>query len=105
MLLQVEHRLSPERYTSTLAWQEECQRRLIEDNSVRDRLILVEHEEVYTLGRSVPAPTENLPISKATNRLVEWIEVGRGGKSTFHGPGQLVAYPIFSLERHGRDIH
>ena len=105
MLLEVEHRLSPERYTSTLARQEECQRALIEDPGLPDRLILVEHEEVYTVGRSVEIPTENLPTNKAIGRAVDWIEIGRGGKSTFHGPGQLVIYPIFSLERHGRDVH
>lgn len=103
--LEVENRLSPERYTSTLARQEECQRELIESPELPDRLILVEHEEVYTVGRTVEIPAENRPVNRSTGREVEWIEIGRGGKATFHGPGQLIAYPIFSLERHGRDVH
>ncbi|HKW04106.1 MAG TPA: lipoyl(octanoyl) transferase LipB [Nitrososphaerales archaeon] len=61
-------------------------------NEVRDTLILVEHDHVITLGRSSHVEnvlTKDLPI----------FEIERGGDVTYHGPGQLVAYPIFSLEK------
>ncbi len=64
---------------------------------IPDTLILVEHPHVYTLGRKAPAVIE-LPED------VPSIRIERGGDITYHGPGQLVAYPIFSLEAHGLDI-
>lgn len=67
-----------------------------------EKLILVEHPPVYTVGRG--ASDENL--RGAPERLgVPVYRVGRGGDATFHGPGQIVGYPILSLEREGRDVH
>jgi len=65
---------------------------------IPDRLILTEHEEVYTLGRKFQA--QNLPAPGA----VPVVPVERGGDITFHEPGQLVAYPIFWLPPARRDI-
>jgi lipoate-protein ligase B len=74
-------------------------RKLSGDES--DYLLLVEHEPVYTLGRAADAAD----LQGADRRLgVAAVRVGRGGGVTFHGPGQLVAYPIVDLARVGRDV-
>ncbi len=68
---------------------------------VPDTVVLVEHEPVITLGRRTDEAAE-LHVPRGVN--VEVVETNRGGKSTFHGPGQLVCYPILDLNRHGRDL-
>src|SRR5688500_7725973 len=70
-----------------------------------DILLLVEHPPVVTLGRS--AKSQNLVSSPEylASRGVELFEVERGGDVTFHGPGQLVGYPIIDLKRHKLDLH
>ncbi|HYN83015.1 MAG TPA: lipoyl(octanoyl) transferase LipB [Gemmatimonadaceae bacterium] len=70
-----------------------------------DILLLVEHPPVVTLGRS--AKSRNLVSSPEylASRGVELFEVERGGDVTFHGPGQLVGYPIIDLKRHKVDLH
>ena len=66
-----------------------------------DTVILLEHEPVVTLGRRTDEAAElHLPDDVD----VEVVETNRGGKSTYHGPGQLVCYPILDLNRHGRDL-
>lgn len=68
----------------------------------RDHLLLLEHEPVYTLGRGA----EEADLQGAPERLgVPVFRVGRGGGATYHGPGQLVAYPLLRLDHHGRDVH
>lgn len=82
--------------------QDYFERRLA--GQVPDTLILTEHEHVYTLGRN--AHTDHL-LAGAVDleaRGVDVVEVDRGGDITYHGPGQLVAYPILDLEHHGRDV-
>jgi lipoyl(octanoyl) transferase len=66
-----------------------------------DTLLLLEHEPVVTLGRRTQETELHLPGSVE----VDVVESDRGGKSTYHGPGQLVCYPIVDLNRHGRDLH
>lgn len=67
-----------------------------------DYLLVLEHEPVYTLGRGA----DDQDLRGADQRLsVPAFRVGRGGGVTFHGPGQLVAYPIVALSRGGRDVH
>lgn len=66
-----------------------------------DTVILLEHEPVVTLGRRTDEAAEvHLPEGVD----VEIVETNRGGKSTYHGPGQLVCYPILDLNRYGRDL-
>lgn len=77
------------------AW--ELQRQLAEvraQQQIDDTLILLEHPDTFTLGRS--AHSEHLLLSReeCANRGIQVIDVDRGGDITYHGPGQLVAYPI-----------
>lgn len=66
-----------------------------------DTVILLEHQPVVTLGRRTDEAAEvHLPEGVD----VDVVETNRGGKSTYHGPGQLVCYPILDLNRHGRDL-
>jgi lipoyl(octanoyl) transferase len=65
-----------------------------------DTVLLLEHPPVITLGRRAEEGELHLPASAE----VEVVETDRGGKSTFHGPGQLICYPILDLNRHGRDV-
>lgn len=68
-------------------------------------LVLVEHTPVITLGRSSRAEHLLLTPAQLAARGVEVHESNRGGDVTFHGPGQLVAYPVMALDRIGRDLH
>jgi lipoyl(octanoyl) transferase len=65
-----------------------------------DTVLLLEHPPVVTLGRRTEPGELHLP----EGAKVEIVETDRGGKSTYHGPGQLVCYPIFDLARHGQDV-
>ena len=65
-----------------------------------DTVIFLEHPPVVTLGRR----TADGELLVPDGAEVEVVETDRGGKSTFHGPGQLVCYPILDLNRHGRDV-
>ena len=71
---------------------------------IPDTLLLLEHPHVYTLGRN--AKRENLLISEERLAALgaQLFEIDRGGDITYHGPGQLVGYPIFDLTQHRRDI-
>jgi len=70
-----------------------------------DFLIFVEHEPVITLGRGWKGGNLLMPIERYEEMGFEVHRVTRGGDVTYHGPGQLVAYPVFDLTRHGKDIH
>jgi lipoyl(octanoyl) transferase len=84
------------------AW--ELQRSLagaVSQGAVPDTILLLEHPPVVTLGRRTD---EGAELHVPEHADVEVVETNRGGKSTFHGPGQLVCYPILDLKRHGRDV-
>jgi lipoyl(octanoyl) transferase len=70
-----------------------------------DVLLLVEHPPVVTLGRGTKAGNLVGSTALLQARGVELFEVERGGDVTYHGPGQLVGYPIFDLKTHRRDLH
>ena len=83
------------------AWQ--LQQTLADDvgsGALPDTVLLLEHPPVVTLGRRTDPGELHIPPEAA----VEIVETDRGGKSTYHGPGQLVCYPIFDLARHGQDV-
>ena len=72
---------------------------------IPDLLLLLEHPPVYTKGRrSTP---DELPMGEDWYRMqgIEVTDTDRGGRVTYHGPGQLVGYPIVDLEPYGRDVH
>jgi len=73
----------------------------VAQGAIPDTVLLLEHPPVVTLGRRTDETAE-LHIPDAAS--VDVVETDRGGKSTFHGPGQLVCYPILDLRRHGRDV-
>jgi lipoyl(octanoyl) transferase len=72
----------------------------VSQGAIPDTVVFLEHPPVVTLGRR--ADTGELHVPEGTD--VEVVETDRGGKSTFHGPGQLVCYPILDLQRHGKDV-
>jgi lipoate-protein ligase B len=92
-------------YAEALELQRSIARDRISGAISQDVLLLMEHPPVVTLGRS--SKEKNLTASPEflESRGVELFEVERGGDVTFHGPGQLVGYPIIDLKRHRQDLH
>ena len=90
-------------YAEVLEFQRSLQQALI-NGSGEDTLILCEHTPVITLGRSTKE--ESLLVTRETfaTHGIEVFEIERGGDATFHGPGQLVAYPILDLTKKRRDV-
>jgi lipoyl(octanoyl) transferase len=72
----------------------------VSQGAIPDTVVFLEHPPVVTLGRRTGHDELHVPDGAE----VEVVETDRGGKSTFHGPGQLVCYPILDLNRHGRDV-
>ncbi|HVN84617.1 MAG TPA: lipoyl(octanoyl) transferase LipB [Candidatus Binatia bacterium] len=94
-------RLGRMEYGAALALQEELRAARLADR-LPDQLLLVEHGPVYTLGRGADAAD----LRGADARLgVPVFRVSRGGGGTFHGPGQVIAYPIVKLCGADRDVH
>jgi lipoyl(octanoyl) transferase len=72
----------------------------VSQGAIPDTVIFCEHPPVVTAGRR----TERTELHIPAESKVEIVETDRGGKSTYHGPGQLVCYPILDLRRHGKDV-
>jgi len=91
-------------YAMGLKYQEELVERRRADE-IPDQLLLLEHPHVITLGTS--AHEEHVLVGEEERRLlgIELFETGRGGDVTYHGPGQLVGYPILDLKPDRRDLH
>jgi lipoyl(octanoyl) transferase len=84
------------------AW--DLQKRLADERArgtIGDVLLLVEHEPVLTLGRHADETHVRATAAELDGRGIELIRVERGGEVTYHGPGQLVAYPVLALSRRG----
>jgi lipoyl(octanoyl) transferase len=89
------------RFADALALQEEIVARKRYDPRSEDQLLLLEHEAVYTIGRT----PDRSSLLGATHLLHPLFSINRGGQATYHGPGQLMGYPIIDLRRCGQDLH
>jgi lipoyl(octanoyl) transferase len=88
-------------FTGAVALQEEIVAKKREDHLSVDELLLLEHEPVYTIGRT-PDKSSLLGAAHLPHPL---FSINRGGQATYHGPGQLMGYPIIDLRRCGQDLH
>lgn len=88
-------------YEMALSWQEQLVEAKVAELEGEDVMLLLEHDPVYTIGRS----PDRSSLGFAEGGTVPVVETNRGGKATYHGPGQLVGYPLFDLRRGGRDLH
>jgi lipoyl(octanoyl) transferase len=98
-------------FARALELQEELVAKKREDASLEDQLLLLEHEPVYTIGRT---PDRSSLSATGQIRRGEFgsahlphplFSINRGGQATYHGPGQLMGYPIVDLRRSGQDLH
>jgi len=86
--------------------QKKARRQGIEpETEMNDLLLFVEHPHVYTLGKSGNSAHLLKGIEELSSIQAEYIEIDRGGDITYHGPGQIVGYPILDLDRHFTDVH
>ncbi len=88
-------------FAQALALQEELAAKKREDASLEDQLLLLEHEPVYTIGRT----PDRSSLLGSTHLPHPVFSINRGGQATYHGPGQLMGYPIIDLRRCGQDLH
>jgi lipoyl(octanoyl) transferase len=95
------HWLGRTDFANALALQEEIVAKKRADPSHPDELLLLEHEPVYTIGRT-PDQSSLLGAAHLPHPL---FAINRGGQATYHGPGQLMGYPIIDLRGCGQDLH
>jgi lipoyl(octanoyl) transferase len=88
-------------FRDALALQEDFVTKKRRDHSLGEELLLLEHDAVYTIGRT-PNKSSLLGELHLPHPL---FSVNRGGQATYHGPGQLMGYPIVDLRRYGQDLH
>lgn len=88
-------------FDAALAMQEEIVARKIAAPDVADELLLLEHEPVFTMGRT----PDRSSLGDETRLPHPLMKINRGGQATYHGPGQLVGYPLIDLRRRGQDLH
>lgn len=88
-------------FAQALAWQEKLAREKYAEPNAPDELWLLEHEPVYTIGRT----PERSSLRGATHLPYPLFPINRGGQATYHGPGQLIGYFLIDLRRYGQDLH
>lgn len=81
--------------------QEEIVARKAVDSGAPDEVLLLEHDSVFTIGRTLDRSSLRDPERLPAPLVV----IGRGGQATWHGPGQLVGYPLLDLKTRGQDLH
>ena len=89
------------RFEDALALQEKIVAEKIADASRADEVLLLEHEPVFTIGRT----PDQSSLRDAAQLPHPVVQINRGGQATYHGPGQLVGYPILDLQTRGKDLH
>jgi lipoyl(octanoyl) transferase len=88
-------------FGKAFALQDQLVARKQSDDSLGDELLLLEHDPVYTIGRT----PDQSSLRGATHLPHPLFPINRGGQATYHGPGQLIGYPIIDLRRCGQDLH
>jgi lipoyl(octanoyl) transferase len=88
-------------FLDALAMQEKLVAEKRADHSLGDELLLLEHEPVYTIGRT----PDQTSLRGVTHLPYPLVPINRGGQATYHGPGQLIGYPIINLRQCGQDLH
>jgi lipoyl(octanoyl) transferase len=88
-------------FADALALQEKLVAGKQADHSLGDELLLLEHEPVYTIGRT----PDQSSLRDADHLPYPLFPINRGGQATYHGPGQLIGYPIIDLRTCGQDLH
>jgi lipoyl(octanoyl) transferase len=88
-------------FGDALALQEELVAKKRADQSLGDELLLLEHDPVYTIGRT----PDQSSLRGASHLPHPLFPINRGGQATYHGPGQLIGYPIIDLRNCGQDLH
>lgn len=91
-------------YHKALKLQEDLLR-LRQNKKINDTLLLLEHNPVITMGTTANEKNILVQHDILVQQGIDTFNINRGGDVTFHGPGQLVGYPIFNLENHGKDLH
>lgn len=94
------HLSEPLSYEKGLELQRDTVARILAQEQP-ESILLVEHEPVYTIGRQ----RDQSSLLQAGNSGIPVFETNRGGQATYHGPGQLVGYPILDLTQRGKDLH
>jgi lipoyl(octanoyl) transferase len=88
-------------FANALVLQEELVAKKRADQSSGDELLLLEHDPVYTIGRT----PDQSSLRGAQHLPHPLFPINRGGQATYHGPGQLIGYPIIDLRNYGQDLH
>jgi len=88
-------------FGDALALQEDIVARKREDSGLADEILLLEHQPVYTIGRT----PDKSSLLGAAHLSYPVFAINRGGQATYHGPGQLMGYPIIDLRGCGQDLH